>query len=145
MIDYKCGDCGAKQCKLWRQAHVFADAVRLTCWRCLEAKGHEIEYGKPRGSDQVYNSKIEHENWVPAVPDLDGSWWGYTSVPTWWVEWWKHLPDHRDDCKLCRGIGLTGNYMCYRCEGSGKDNQAEAAAVTVIMACQKDLMKHMVE
>lgn len=29
---------------------------------------------------------------VPAVPTLDGSWWGYSSVPAEGVAWWKALP-----------------------------------------------------
>jgi hypothetical protein len=28
----------------------------------------------------------------PAVPDLQGNWWGYTSIPAEGVAWWKALP-----------------------------------------------------
>ena len=117
---YSCGECGGNDCKLWRPSHVFADQVELICWRCLEAKGYTIEYGQPRGTDQVYDREIGHENWVPAVPDLDGSWWGYTSVPSWWCAWWAGLPNHKDDCKLCCGSGNVAEYECFKCEGSGR-------------------------
>ena len=90
---YACSECGKNNCKLWRQAAVFADQVKLVCWNCLEAKGHEIRLNSQRASDQVYDPNIEPTNYVPAVPDLGGSWWGYTSVPPWWVAWWRALPD----------------------------------------------------
>ena len=119
---YSCGECGCIDCKLWRQSHTFACEVRLFCWRCLEAKGYAIEYGQPHGSDQVYDRDIGPDNWVPAVPDLDGSWWGYTSVPNWWCAWWAALPNHKDDCTWCGGSGKVADreYECFRCEGSGR-------------------------
>jgi hypothetical protein len=116
---YLCDECGAKDCKLWRPSHVFANQVELTCWKCLEAKGHSIHINEPHGSDQIYNPNIEHTNYVPAVPDLDGSWWGYTSVPGWWVAWWKALPDTKDDCTCCRGTGKLAEFDCMFCEGTG--------------------------
>lgn len=68
----------------------------LRCARCVaereqvaltvDAEGlWEGKYGR---SDQVYSGGTI---WLPAVPDLDGSWWGYTSVPEHWVAWWKAL------------------------------------------------------
>ena len=89
-VGYRCGQCGSVDCKLWRVAAT--SHIELTCWECLEAKGHTITLAK---SDQVYDSAIEPFSYVPAVPDFDGQWWGYTSVPQWWVKWWRALPDRR--------------------------------------------------
>ena len=115
-MDYVCDSCGSTECKLWRQSHVFSNAVKLTCLECLESLGYcQGEWG-----DQFYDPEISPINYVPAVPDLDGSFWGYTSVPEWWVQWWKFLPDRKSDCTMCRGTKKIGKYECIRCEGSGK-------------------------
>jgi len=82
-ITYACGQCGAVDCKLWRPMSVLANEVELVCWKCLEAKGHAVRLNDadPRyRSDQVYTPEIEHTCYSPAVPDLDGSWWGYTMI-----------------------------------------------------------------
>lgn len=115
---YSCAECGGCDCKLWRPAYA---AVELTCWACLEAKGYRVKYGRGRGTDQVYDEKISGTSWVPAVPDLDGSWWGYSSVPAWWVAWWKALPNRKDTCTMCCGSGnLTTSIACPVCSGSGR-------------------------
>ena len=33
-----------------------------------------------------------HSSVIPAVPDEDGNFWCYTTVPEDKVEWWKNLP-----------------------------------------------------
>jgi hypothetical protein len=114
---YSCHTCKAVDCKLWRPSNVFY--IELICWRCLEVKGYEIEYGQPCGSDQVYDLSVGNDCWVPAVPDLNGDWWGYTSVPQWWVNWWKSLPNKKSDCTLCLGTGKLGEWDCSECSGSG--------------------------
>jgi len=129
-ITYACGQCGAVDCKLWRPMSVLANEVELVCWKCLEAKGHAVRLNDadPRyRSDQVYTPEIEHTCYSPAVPDLDGSWWGYTSVPNWWVAWWKALPDTRDDCVYCGGSGKIGGgkYDCVFCKGTGVRENTE--------------------
>lgn len=121
-IHYSCDTCDCNDCKLWRPSHVFANEVKLICWRCLEAKGYKVNYGNPIGihsSDQVYDPKLGG-SWVPAVPDIDGNWWGYSSVPEWWVNWWKYLPNHKDDCLLCRGSGKISEFKCFQCSGTGR-------------------------
>lgn len=125
-IRYVCGTCGGYDCKLWRPAA--CSAVELICWVCLEAKGYRVKYGRSRrvgGTDQVYDEKISGASWVPAVPDLDGSWWGYSSVPTWWVAWWKALPNRKDTCTMCCGSGvlaasIASSIACPVCSGSGR-------------------------
>ena len=127
-MDYRCETCDADDCKLWRPSHVFANSVVLICWECLERKGHsvllhaatdELDW-KKRRSDQVWDSEIESTNWVPAVPDLNGNWWGYTSVPHWWCAWWKDLPDKPSDCRCCNGSGNLEEFDCMFCKGTGQ-------------------------
>lgn len=77
--EYRCGNCGAVQRKLWRVGA--SSCIRLRCAKCLRANGLTVDL---RRSDQV-------GHWVPAVPDGFGNWWGYTSVPDEWVRWWKGL------------------------------------------------------
>lgn len=80
---YACGDCGAKNVRLWRDYQTVLIAQTLRCRTCCEK--HE---GKTfsDGSDQLGWS-------VPAVPTSDGStFWGYSSVPQAAVDWWYALP-----------------------------------------------------
>ncbi len=81
--DYKCSACGVHGVKLWRQSSVFADAVTLMCGDCtVRDQGHALDLSQ---SDQCWGR-------CPAIPDLAGSWWGYTSVPPEGCAWWKALP-----------------------------------------------------
>ncbi len=95
--DYKCSNCGASNCKLWRPYQTFN--VQLLCAICAAASQKENiadidndgmrtgEYGK---TDQI--------GWyIPAVPTEEvGGYWGYTSVPGPAVQWWKELPSLPD-------------------------------------------------
>lgn len=113
---YECKKCEATDCKLWRELSVFGEVVTV-CLSCLEAKGHVVE----PGTDQIYDRAIESACYGPAVPDLDGSWWGYTSIPSWWVAWWRGLPNRKTDCTLCFGTGkLDGRFDCCMCKATGK-------------------------
>lgn len=43
----------------------------------------------------IINFKENSESWctmVPAVPDENGDFWGYTAVPDEGVKWWRNLP-----------------------------------------------------
>ena len=115
---YSCGECGAVDCKLWRPMSVIGE-VETFCWTCLESLGHTVKLHHERRDDQVYDKSISFICYGPAVPDLDGSWWGYTSVPYWWCEWWNGLPDKRHQCTVCRGSGKLSEYDCVFCKGSG--------------------------
>ena len=79
--DYKCSGCGAEGVKLWRG---YGDShIELQCGDCA-AKSQNRDVDLTQG-DQI--------GWrVPAVPDLRGGWWGYTSVPAEGCAWWKALP-----------------------------------------------------
>jgi len=81
--DYKCLGCGAHGVRLWRQYQTVASCIELLCRSCAETdQGEQLQ----PGSDQIGNL-------VPAVP-VDGSFWGYTSVPKEGVEWWYSLSEY---------------------------------------------------
>lgn len=83
--DYKCGRCGADGVKLWRKSATSEPVMKqpLLCGDCTEREqGHTLDLSE---SDQCWGR-------CPAVPDLRGGWWGYTSVPAEGCAWWKALP-----------------------------------------------------
>lgn len=87
-MSYFCSKCGASRVRLWRQSHVMACDVELLCRVCAEDQtgckfGEESKYGTV--SDKIGNL-------VPAVPGIDGGFWGYSSVPFNWCLWWLGLP-----------------------------------------------------
>ncbi len=85
---YRCSQCDAAGCKLWRQYQTFADEIQLLCASCAE-RDQKREWDPAKG-DQI--------GWlVPAVPTVDGyTYWGYTSVPSEGVHWWHSLRDRRE-------------------------------------------------
>lgn len=94
--DYKCGQCGAEGVKLWRKSATSEPVHEqpLLCGACTEK-----EQGKPLDlaqSDQCWGR-------CPAVPDLRGGWWGYSSVPEEGVAWWHALPLQLDGEWKVRG------------------------------------------
>lgn len=102
-VNYRCGKCGQGDLKLWRGVHGCKnkDGHELLCAGCLapgvlvgddgraesdpcrDAGGRAISMG---GSDQI-------AGWLPAVP-VDDTYWGYSSVPSQDVDWWKALPTY---------------------------------------------------
>lgn len=86
-IKYVCTECGAENCKLWRQYQTFLNHIKLMCADCTEANQHR----------KIDLSKGDQCGWmIPAVPTVENdTFWGYTSVPTELVAWWKALPDRR--------------------------------------------------
>jgi hypothetical protein len=98
--DYMCGRCGAEGVKLWRgynESH-----VELRCGDCAASEQkREVDLSE---GDQIGWS-------VPAVPDLRGSWWGYTSVPAEGCAWWKALPlRHTGEWKVRGGRMVWMSY-----------------------------------
>jgi len=78
--NYKCNDCGANECKLWREYQ----ACNLLCANCVEKR-------TKRKLDPERLHSIEW--WIAAIPDEEGNgYWGYTSVPEAGVRWWNNLP-----------------------------------------------------
>jgi hypothetical protein len=82
-MDYACKDCGAKEVKLWRDYSSFH--VHLRCLACACK-----DQGKT-GFDEKFKSGDQIGWLVPAVPDGEGNFWGYTSVPQDLVDWWHSL------------------------------------------------------
>jgi DNA-directed RNA polymerase subunit RPC12/RpoP len=91
--DYKCGTCGATNCKLWREYQTFGPSLK--CADCAAKEGgkdiSDIDENGARSSDCGMTDQI---GWyVPAIPDLEGDgWWGTTVVPGEGYEWWRKLP-----------------------------------------------------
>ncbi len=94
-LKYRCDDCKAYGCKMWRDYQTFLNHQTVRCADCacaaekkdatqIDRKGRLVT--EERKSDQIGAL-------VPAVPSEDGStYWGYTSVPEAGVKWWKRLP-----------------------------------------------------
>jgi len=99
-INYRCGECGAFNCKLWRDYNTFLSHQSLYCLRCaaisqkktikdidLKGKMHlKSEYLENMSCDQIGFL-------VPAVTTIEeDTFWGYASVPQDRCEWWWNLP-----------------------------------------------------
>jgi hypothetical protein len=94
--DYACHHCKRRNAKLWREYNTFADQTKLLCKKCAhEDQAKSIEESRKvwakLGGERPESDQIG--GMVPAVPDFNGSYWGYTSVPSDGVHWWKTLPD----------------------------------------------------
>lgn len=82
---YKCGRCGAEGVKLFRKSATSEPVLEqpLLCGDCtVTEQGHTLNLAE---SDQCWGR-------CPAIPDLRGGWWGYTSVPAEGCVWWRALP-----------------------------------------------------
>lgn len=93
-VDYTCQKCKAKGLKLWRGVHNCGDddGNELLCASCL-APGLEVsEKGKAKDESVGFETD-QIRGWLPAVP-VDDTYWGYSSVPSQDVEWWKGLPTY---------------------------------------------------
>lgn len=91
--DYRCKDCGAYGCKLWRETNCFAPS--LFCVDCVnKKKGTHTEPDAGGRVPSEHGGQTDHFNgYVPAVPDEEGlGYWGFTSVPENGVNWWRALP-----------------------------------------------------
>lgn len=96
--DYRCRDCGATGCRLWRGYNVSRGELR--CTTCTER-----EEGRAWSPDEKHSIKWS----VAAVPTEDGcGYWGYTSVPAAGVAWWERLP-LRPERGAARAEGTVGD------------------------------------
>lgn len=92
---YSCSECGAVGCKLWRQYQTLADHINLLCVDCaMEDQGVDYEVDEEGYHHEDICRRCLPIEWlVPAVPTEDNeTFWGYTSVPSDGVDWWKRLP-----------------------------------------------------
>lgn len=102
---YKCGHCGADGVKLFRKSATSEPVISqpLLCGACTaKEQGHPLDLAE---SDQCWGR-------CPAIPDLRGGWWGYTSVPAEGCAWWDALPLALDGEWRVRGGAMR--WMPYR-------------------------------
>ena len=91
--EYKCANCGATNCKLWRECQTVDP--QLLCASCAaKDQNKDISDIDADGTRSGVNGRTDQIGWyVPAVPDEQGiGYWGYTSIPDVGVNWWKNLP-----------------------------------------------------
>ena len=90
---YRCDKCEKEGLKLWRRAHGAEDenGHSLLCAKCLCFDKRVTEDGR---WDDCGKLNDQVEGWIPAVP-VDDAFWGYCSVPSADVLWWKALPTYR--------------------------------------------------
>jgi hypothetical protein len=93
-VVYTCGKCKVNGVKLWRGVHGCSDddGNTLLCARCLSPKARVDNDGRV-DSDSFQRKTDQVEGWLPAVP-VDDTFWGYTSVPTADLRWWRGLPTY---------------------------------------------------
>ncbi|HVM76940.1 MAG TPA: hypothetical protein VMU07_02180, partial [Candidatus Paceibacterota bacterium] len=91
--DYKCGNCGATNCKLWREYQTCNPQLLCALCAAIDQKKDisTIDSNGCRLDDGMRSDQI---GWyVPAVPTEDShTYWGYTSVPGPGCRWWQGLP-----------------------------------------------------
>jgi len=88
---YSCCICGAHGCKLWRASGSFC--IELHCCECI-AKEERVDISTVDAHGMFHlgdHTTDQIGGYVPAVPDEDGTWWGYTSVPNVGIMWWYRL------------------------------------------------------
>ena len=101
---YKCTKCGASKVKLWRQVNTMANCIELLCGPCaMENQGKTGHLNEDGTRIDKYGQTIDQIGWlVPAIPDEENyTYWGYSSVPSSGVRWWKALPLKRIGDKKC--------------------------------------------
>lgn len=83
---YRCADCAVEGVRLWRPS---CDTGPLRCEDC----GTKSEIAKGRSERSIRERSGDQLGYLlPAVPDEDGSTWGYSSVPEPYCIWWYRLP-----------------------------------------------------
>lgn len=98
--DYKCGYCGATNCKLWRKYQFCS--INLLCADCAALDQNEdisdIDARGTRGSNFLFLRRTNQIGWyVPAVPREDfEAWWGLLAIPQDGLKWWERLPTRPD-------------------------------------------------
>jgi hypothetical protein len=92
-VDYRCGKCRNADVKLWRGVHGCPDkdGHELLCASCLAPK--LLVDAKGKAPDEFVSKSDQIHGWLPAIP-VDDTYWGYTSVPSQDVEWWRARPTY---------------------------------------------------
>lgn len=91
MNDYTCCACGTNGVKLWREYNSFH--ISLKCRACSEIEqAPALDRIKEHKNLALW--KTDTIGWrVPAIPDGEGNFWGYTSTPDDRYDWWESLPE----------------------------------------------------
>lgn len=113
--NYKCSVCDITGVKLWRESS-FCLPVDLFCIECGK-KNQDLP-------DWNFNSKYGRTdqlgNLLPAVPTEDGSFWGYSSVPSNDCRWWHQL---EPQCKEYREYFVSDEEWNLRIEKEKEDKR----------------------
>ena len=91
-IDYHCHKCQQRDVKLWRPVHGGTNnkGQGLLCAACLAPGILVDEEGKWQEPNIPGMRTDQVKSWLPAIPVGD-TYWGYSSVPSQDVEWWRNL------------------------------------------------------
>lgn len=91
---YACADCGATNCKLWREGYTFSP--KLACCDCA-AKDAKEDISDINGDGLRVRDRNKTDMigiYLMAVPHVEsGSYWGYTNIPESDYQWWARLPN----------------------------------------------------
>jgi hypothetical protein len=91
----KCGECGVSGVKMWREYSTFLNDQTFRCIDCA-CKEDGADASTAREDGTVISNEIRSHSigWrVPAVPDGEGTYWGYTAnIPADDLEFWNKLP-----------------------------------------------------
>lgn len=90
---YACSSCAVKGLKMWRRIHSSNELFCMSCGKKDQA--HNDRKTNLFGSIAEFDWRKSDQlgSLLPAVPDYDGTYWGYASVPELGCEWWRALPD----------------------------------------------------
>ena len=100
---YVCGGCGRNGCKLWRENVSCSEYMTLLCAECalkeegcvgpVDSDGYRTVHVADFADGEPLTQKTAQiGSRLPAVPDEDGRFWWYTSIPRKGVNWWRGLP-----------------------------------------------------
>jgi len=103
LAKYCCYECGATNCKLWREWQT--SPPKLLCARCAakdqkkSIRGIDQEgtiASRPLGhmtKGMIYERTDQIGRFVPALPtENEKDYWGYSAAPTLAIKWWRELP-----------------------------------------------------
>jgi hypothetical protein len=92
---YRCSECGATGCKLWRDYGVHLENQNLLCAKCAaEKEEKDISAINNCGQFKENGRKTDRIGWrIPAIPREQGDmFWGENYVPMTGYAWWVRLP-----------------------------------------------------
>jgi hypothetical protein len=142
--NYVCGECGASGVKLWREYQTFLDHQSLCCVVCSgREQKKDINSINSGGFTLQEYGKTDQLGWrIPAIPtESNDAYWGYTSVPTEGVDWWRGLPAFPGNVREVK-VGDFRNYLPGTPEyvyshGVAKKKRGRKPSVALVLAGQR--------